>query len=107
VKFRNGKLKGLLKSTLQGVLPDEILHLPKSGFAGPIRYWIEKYLIKIMFEHLIDNPLPFYREYLNVGIIKEALLHRERYWRFLPTLFSLYIFSLWYRKHIEGQEVSL
>jgi len=107
VKFRNGKLKGLLKSTLQGVLPDEIMHLPKSGFAGPIRHWIEKHLIKSMFEHLIEDPLPFYREYLNIGIIKETLLHRERYRRFLPTLFSLYIFSLWYRKHIEGQEVSL
>jgi asparagine synthase (glutamine-hydrolysing) len=107
VKFRNGKLKGLLKSTLQGVLPDEIMHLPKSGFAGPIRYWIEKHLIKSMFEHLIEDPLPFYREYLNIGIIKEALFYRERYWRFLPTLFSLYIFNLWYRKHIEGQEVSL
>jgi asparagine synthase (glutamine-hydrolysing) len=107
VKFRNGKLKGLLKSTLQGVLPDEIMHLPKSGFAGPIRCWIENHLIKSMFEQLVDNPLPFYREYLNVGIIKETLILRERYWRFLPTLFSLYIFNLWYRKHIEGQEVTL
>jgi asparagine synthase (glutamine-hydrolysing) len=107
VKFRNGKLKGLLKSTLQGVLPDEIMHLPKSGFAGPIRYWIEEHLIKSMCEHLIEDPLPFYREYLNIGIIKETLIHRKRYWRFLPTLFSLYIFGLWYRKHIEGQEVSL
>ena len=100
VKFRNGELKGLLKSTLQGVLPDEIMHLPKSGFAGPIRYWTEKHLIKSMFEQLVLNPLPFYCEYLNIGIIKETLLHRERYWRFLPTLFSLYIFNLWYRKHI-------
>jgi hypothetical protein len=107
VKFRNGKLKGLLKSTLQGVLPDEIMNLPKSGFAGPIRYWTEKYLIKSMFECLVHNPSPFYREYLNIGIIKETLLHKERYRRFLPTLFSLYIFNLWYRKHIEGQEVSL
>jgi asparagine synthase (glutamine-hydrolysing) len=107
VKFRNGKLKGLLKSTLQGVLPDEIMHLPKLGFAGPIRYWIEKHLIKSMFEHLIEDPLPFYSEYLNIGIIKETLLYRKRYWRFLPTIFSLYIFNLWYRKHIEGQEVSL
>ena len=141
VKFRNGKLKGLLKSTLQGVLPDEIMHLPKSGFAGPIRYWIEKHLIKSMFEQLVEDPLPFYREYLNISIIKETLIHRERYWiekhliksmfeqlvhnplpfyceylnvgviketllhkeryrKFLPTLFSLYIFNLWYRKHV-------
>jgi asparagine synthase (glutamine-hydrolysing) len=105
VKFRNGKLKGLLKSTLQGVLPDEIMHLPKSGFAGPIRYWIEKHLIKSMFEHLIEDPLPFYREYLNIDIIKETLLHKEQYRRFLPTLFSLYIFNLWYRKHIMGEGI--
>ena len=105
VKFRNGKLKGLLKSTLQGVLPDEIMHLPKSGFAGPIRYWTEKHLIKSMFEQLVHNPLPFYCEYLNIGIIKETLLHRERYWRFLPTIFSLYIFSLWYRKHIVREDI--
>jgi len=105
VKFRNGKLKGLFKSTLQGVLSDEIMHLPKLGFAGPIRYWIENHLIKSMFEHLIDSPLPFHREYLNIGIIKETLLHRERYWRFLLTLFSLYIFSLWYRKHIMREDI--
>ena len=105
MKFRNGKLKGLLKSTLQGVLPDELLHLPKSGFAGPIRYWIEKHLIKSIFEQLVHNPLPFYCEYLNIGIIKETLLHRERYWRFLPTIFALYIFSLWYRKHIMREDI--
>ena len=107
VKFRNGKLKGLLKSTLQGVLPDEILHLPKSGFAGPLNHWINSSLKDSMYKHLIENPIPFYQEHLYIERIKSALDNTGKNWRCSGILFALYVFNLWYRKHIEGQEVSL
>jgi asparagine synthase (glutamine-hydrolysing) len=105
VKFRNRELKGLIKSALSDILPDKILHLQKSGFAGPTIYWINRYLKESMYKHLIENPLPFYSEHLNIDVIKDVLDCRERYWRYLQTIFSLYIFSLWYKRHILRMEI--
>lgn len=107
IKFKDNRLKGLLRDTLKGIVPDEILNLPKAGFAGPTKYWINNSLKKTMYKHLIENPIPFYKEYFNLEIAKKALDNNDKYWRYSQTLFSLYIFSLWYRKHIEGHEVIL
>jgi asparagine synthase (glutamine-hydrolysing) len=40
-KFRSGTTKYILKRALKDVLPDEILHRPKKGFAPPIGAWFK------------------------------------------------------------------
>jgi len=107
IKFRNGQLKGVLRDTLKDIIPYEILHLPKAGFAGPLNHWINRSLKESMYEHLIESPISFYQEYLYMEVIKSALDNIEKNWRCSGTLFALYIFSLWYKVHIEGQGISV
>ena len=107
IKFVDGQLKGFFKTILKDIVPDEIINLPKAGFAGPTRHWINNSLKESMHRHLIDNPIPFYKEYFDMDVIKHALKDTDKNWRYSTTLFSLYVFCLWYKRHIEGQEIVL
>lgn len=40
-KYRNGQTKYLLKKSLEGILPDEILYRSKKGFGVPIGAWFK------------------------------------------------------------------
>jgi asparagine synthase (glutamine-hydrolysing) len=40
-KLAGGELKGLLKRALAGVVPDEILNAPKTGFGVPYEAWLK------------------------------------------------------------------
>ena len=42
VKVRNGVKKAVLKTALDGVIPDEIIHRPKMGFAAPVAEWLRE-----------------------------------------------------------------
>ncbi len=39
VKFKNSELKYLLKKSIRGIIPDQIIHRPKQGFGVPIHEW--------------------------------------------------------------------
>lgn len=51
-KVRGGELKALLKRSLDGDLPDEILDRGKTGFGAPIRSWLDGPL-----DELVDEVL--------------------------------------------------
>src|SRR5262249_6637191 len=59
----NLKLKGFLKPTtkhifrkaMQGVLPDDVLHQPKAGFAAPTDYWLANDLTEMTDDLLSDS----------------------------------------------------
>ena len=39
-KLRGGNAKNLLKEAVAGVIPDEIIHREKMGFAAPMAQWL-------------------------------------------------------------------
>ena len=39
VKIKNGKLKYILKKSIQGLIPDELIHRKKQGFGFPVHDW--------------------------------------------------------------------
>lgn len=47
-----GRKKWLLKSALRGVVPDEILFGPKTGFSVPYGRWLQTSLRLLFFDHL-------------------------------------------------------
>ena len=105
--MKEGRVKGLFRDAMKSVLPPGILQLPKVGFAGPTHAWVAGSLKRPIREHLIEKPISFYREYLNISVIQEALDNCERDHRYSETLFSLFIFCLWYKRHIEGEKIVL
>jgi asparagine synthase (glutamine-hydrolysing) len=51
-KLPNGRLKGLLKDSLKGVLPDSIINRRKRGFGVPVGVWFKQELIPLRNELL-------------------------------------------------------
>ncbi len=47
-----GRKKWLLKKALDGIVPDEILYGPKSGFNVPFGFWLRSALKPLFFDHL-------------------------------------------------------
>ena len=61
-KVPNGQKKGLLKKALSGIVPDDILHGPKTGFGVPYGYWLRGTLKPLFFDHLTQ----FQRRHSNI-----------------------------------------
>jgi len=51
-KMPFGRKKWLLKRALTGVIPNEVLHGPKSGFTVPYGRWLQTSLRAMFFDHL-------------------------------------------------------
>lgn len=51
IKLRNKEKKGLLKKALRGIVPDQVLDGPKTGFSVPYENWLKGPL----YEYLIDK----------------------------------------------------
>lgn len=51
-KVPGGQKKALLKKALSGVVPDDILYGPKTGFGVPYGYWLRGALKPLFFDHL-------------------------------------------------------
>jgi len=47
-----GKKKWLLKQAMRGIVPDEVLYGPKTGFNVPFRHWLKTSLKPLFFDHL-------------------------------------------------------
>ena len=45
MKYRNGTTKYLLKKSMQGILPDDLLYRPKKGFGIPLTTWLKSWPI--------------------------------------------------------------
>jgi len=54
IKIKNGVLKSILKKSLRGLLPDEILDRKKQGFAAPIDEWMGNELGDLAWRKLKD-----------------------------------------------------
>ncbi|MGS2722706.1 asparagine synthase (glutamine-hydrolyzing) [Porticoccus sp. GXU_MW_L64] len=65
-KIKKGKTKWLLKKSLEGVVPNEILYAKKQGFGVPYEYWIKTSLLPL----LKDNISLFSRKYPGVLNVK-------------------------------------
>ena len=53
----NGGQKGLLKESLKGIVPDAVLHGPKTGFGVPFSYWYKSSLYNYARERLLGGKM--------------------------------------------------
>jgi asparagine synthase (glutamine-hydrolysing) len=52
LKQRGSEGKWILKQVMQGILPDEVIHRPKTGFGVPLRTWLHGPLEPILHDLL-------------------------------------------------------
>ncbi len=96
VKVRHGETKWVVKQVARGLLPDQIIDRPKSGFRVPLASWFRGSLGELARDRLLD-PGSLVSQYFDPGPVEELLRsHHEgrrnediRIW----TLLSL---EVWY-----------
>ena len=102
-KLPNGRLKGLLKDSLKGVLPDSIINRRKRGFGAPVGAWFKQELMPLRGE-LLGRPTIEKRGLLDqetVGrICSDHDRGREDYTDLILVMMNL---EIWSRLFLDGQ----
>ena len=99
LKIKDFKIKGLLKESLAGVLPQEILNKPKQGFMAPLASWLKEDLRPYVKELLSPENIKK-RGYFNPDYI-ELMLNQHFKGRavFTHQIWALLILEKWLQKH--------
>ena len=95
-KLRGSRGKYILKRSLEGLLPDEILHRKKKGFGIPVAEWLKGRLNPLMHDLLAPERLkhqgifnPTYVQTLIAEHEQGIASHHKQLWTML-------VFQLWY-----------
>lgn len=62
--------KYILKKALEGIVPNDILYGPKTGFGVPFSYWLKSSLLDYLKENILSS------EFLQLGIFDESKLRQ-------------------------------
>ncbi|PCI61309.1 MAG: asparagine synthase (glutamine-hydrolyzing) [Gammaproteobacteria bacterium] len=102
IKIPKGHQKWLLKKSLAGIVPDDVLYGKKMGFGVPYGFWVAHSLKALFF----DNLAKFNEKYPNVldvnyiETIHKIHIEKERDFGFL--LWKILNFTLWANKSHVG-----
>jgi len=103
MKVRNGVGKWLLKRTVDGLLPSEIVHRPKQGFGAPVAEWVRGDL-GLRAQREIRNSSLAERgllDYKRIDELWEAHRRGDANWSF--QLWNLYNVSAWHDHWVAGR----
>lgn len=97
-KINKTNRKIILKDTFRDLIPDELFHAPKHGFAVPIGKWLEtilkEQLLKYADKEYLEAQGLFDADYIN-SIIEEHLTHKaDKH----SELWAFYVFQNWYER---------
>lgn len=98
LKMRWGKGKGILKSALRNVLPEDIIKRPKMGFGVPLARWFRRELVELPQTVLLD-PGAATAAYLRPGEVDRLLSeHRDGSADHAGRIYALLQLELWHRE---------
>ena len=100
MKQQGGIGKRILRRSMQGVLPDSILHRPKKGFPVPTHTWLRGQLKEFTRETLLATDSAC-RRYFDPGVLGEIVGGQETATDRHQELWTLVIFEFWHRIFIE------
>jgi asparagine synthase (glutamine-hydrolysing) len=104
IKLRNGELKSLLKKSLTGLLPDEILYRSKRGFGAPMGAWLKTELAPLR-RVLLGKAAVEARGLLSWSSVNELMtLHDDAREDYTDVLLVLMNLELWCRLFIDGRD---
>ncbi len=101
LKMQGYERKYILKKTMEGLVPDEILYRRKMGFGVPLRHWFRKELHDYAKEVLLDRRTS-QRGLFNRACIESILNNHQRGMRdFSAKIWALLFFEEWYRCYLD------
>jgi asparagine synthase (glutamine-hydrolysing) len=92
---RNNELKWFLKSSMRKILPKEIYSVPKSGFSGPVKYWMHSYFKEDLIDTFRNNKSTIISEKFDIDKINKIISLDVIPNNFISTIFSIYAFEKW------------
>jgi len=98
IKMRNFKLKYLLKTTMDGIVPDENLYRAKRGFAAPIRHWLRRDLKSYLGEVLLTGEPQIGRIFDMDYVEKIVKQHADGTRDYSHHLWLLLMLELWFKE---------
>lgn len=102
-KLPRGRLKGLLKDALSGVLPDSIINRRKRGFGAPVGAWLKDDLAPLR-ELLIGRHAIEARGHLDYKLVAQVCRDHDRHREdFSDLILVLMNFEIWSRLFLDGQ----
>jgi asparagine synthase (glutamine-hydrolysing) len=102
LKIRGGdKQKYILKKSLKGLLPDNILHRKKRGFGIPINYWFRHQLKEYLLDTLLSERAIRRNLFLKKGIHQLISKHQNNAVNHGHRLWSLLTLELWFQRFFD------
>lgn len=104
-KIRNGRTKAILKDAVHGIIPDEIVHRKKQGFAAPMNEWLRFQWAGYVEHTLLGSAL------VRSGMIRQdevrrlITLHRSGQKNQGQNLWNLLNLVLWHSYWIERKSL--
>jgi asparagine synthase (glutamine-hydrolysing) len=104
LKIHNGVTKYILKKAVEGLIPDDIIHRKKQGFAAPVNEWLRTDWKGFLEQRLSGSPL------LKLGIFRQEFIqetisrHVNQKQQAGGQLWTLLNLFLWYDHWIEGRD---
>ena len=93
VKTKNGNLKHILKKSVRGLIPDELIDRKKQGFGVPIHEWfMDRLGVQVLDElkEFTDKT-----DYLNFKAVEKLIKNRNT-----PLVWYLFNLALWWKKYL-------
>lgn len=95
LKLKNGDAKYILKKTMAGLLPDEILYRRKMGFGVPLVHWFKKDLTSYARDILLSQQARE-RGFFNPAAVEKLLNDHQKAGRDLSArIWALLFFEHW------------
>lgn len=100
-KLKQGMTKYILKKSMLGILPLEIIYRKKQGFAVPLSAWLREKLGEDA-QRLLTDKLSMSRGYFDTNYIRQLLqLHRSGKEDHSHRIWALLVFEIWHRLYID------
>ena len=104
VKVSSGRLKSLMKRSLEGLLPPDVLERPKRGFGTPMGAWLKKELAPLL-RGLLAPEVVRGRGLFDISAIDRLLAeHQSNRIDGTDALLALMNLEIWSRMYLDDRE---
>jgi asparagine synthase (glutamine-hydrolysing) len=104
IKLRDGRLKHLMKASLAGVLPGDILERKKRGFGAPMGAWLKTELAPVLREALSRESVERRGLFRSEAIEQLIADHEANRIDGTDRLLALLHFELWARLYLDDRD---
>jgi asparagine synthase (glutamine-hydrolysing) len=101
LKLKGNTTKYIFKKAMKGILPDEILHRPKRGFAIPLGKWFRGQLNSFVRDLLLSQTCRE-RHIFNPAHVEHVLRMNAQGRNMDLQLWTMITFELWHRRFIDA-----